>query len=65
MLENTGATRQYDNFLLSRLSDDEFQTLRHYFELVHLSPNEVIYEQGASIQFVYFPVGCALSVLAL
>jgi len=64
MPENTGVSRQYDSLLLSRLSDVEYQAFAAHVELVPLVPKEVIYEQGASIQYVYFPLGCVLSVLA-
>lgn len=64
MSANTGVSRQYDSLLLSRLTDAEYQAFIAHVELVPLAPKEIIYDQSTPIQYVYFPLGCVLSVLA-
>lgn len=64
MSANTGVSRQYDSLLLARLTDVEYQAFIAHVELVPLAPKEIIYDQSTPIQYVYFPLGCVLSILA-
>jgi CRP-like cAMP-binding protein len=56
--------REYRNQLLSRLPDEEYDSLSPCFRIEHLRLGQVLYERGQPIQTVYFPCDCVLSVLA-
>ena len=54
-----------NNFLLRDFltSDTLTNYLAPALHLVSLSPNQVLYEQGDEIEYLYFPLNCVISVL--
>ena len=59
----SGATLQ--NRLLATLPQEAFDHLKSHLEPVSLLPRQVLYEQSAPIDRVYFPEQGVLSVLAV
>ncbi|WP_273428380.1 Crp/Fnr family transcriptional regulator [Marinobacter sp.] len=51
------------NRLLAALSDDSRKRIFPKLKLIELSLGEVIYESDQSIEYVYFPVDCIISLL--
>ncbi|MBW4933181.1 Crp/Fnr family transcriptional regulator [Marinobacter sp. F4206] len=51
------------NKLLAALSDDARKRIFPKLKLVEMSLGDVIYESGQSIEYVYFPVDCIISLL--
>jgi hypothetical protein len=54
-----------ENQLLAALPKKEYARLRPHLKLVSLELNEVIYETGAAIRYVYFPHHSMISLLSL
>ena len=52
------------NSLLAALPQAEYQRLLAYLDPLTLKFGEVLHEPGIGIQYVYFPVDCAISLLA-
>lgn len=52
-----------DNKLLAALSDDARKRIFPKLKLIELPLGEVIYESGQSIEYVYFPLDCIISLL--
>jgi CRP-like cAMP-binding protein len=61
---NIQSVRMRNNFLLSMLSDDDYQSLLPRLELVHLSLRDVLAQKNTRIGYVYFPCTAVLSVLS-
>ncbi|HEY6926407.1 MAG TPA: Crp/Fnr family transcriptional regulator [Steroidobacteraceae bacterium] len=53
------------NRLLTALVPEVFERLAPHLEVVNLSLGEVIYEAGASLSHVYFPLDCIVSLLCV
>jgi CRP-like cAMP-binding protein len=53
------------NQLIAALEPDVFERLSPHLELVYLSLGEVIYEAGAPLTHVYFPINCIVSLLCV
>lgn len=53
------------NRLLDALPYGEYERLLPYLESVRLNLNEVIYESGQPLKYVYFPVSALVSVLSI
>ncbi|MET0963598.1 MAG: Crp/Fnr family transcriptional regulator [Noviherbaspirillum sp.] len=53
------------NFLLSRLPEEEYQALKPHFELIPTPLNFEIYRRDQPIQYVYFPLSGEHSILAI
>jgi len=53
------------NHLLAALPRTEYQSLQSKIELVTLTFGEVLYEQGETIKYVYFPNDALICLLAL
>ncbi|WP_245584200.1 Crp/Fnr family transcriptional regulator [Saccharospirillum impatiens] len=51
------------NHLLAALSDEAQQRIFPKLKRVELSLGDVIYESGQTIEYVYFPVDCIISLL--
>ena len=51
------------NRLLAALPHAEYQRLLPHLELVSLKLGTVLYESGAQLQHVYFPLDCIISLL--
>lgn len=64
MSDSRNSLRHCNSLLLSLLSDDDFRSLSHYLQPVHTEFRQVITEQDAPIEFVYFPCDSVLSVLS-
>jgi CRP-like cAMP-binding protein len=52
-----------DNELLAALPQEEYQRLAPYFDPVHLSLGQVLYESGAEVTHLYFPIASIVSLL--
>ncbi|MDQ9169590.1 Crp/Fnr family transcriptional regulator [Oxalobacteraceae bacterium R-40] len=55
--------RRCQNYLLSKLSDEDFQELLPTLHLVESKAREELYHQGEPIEYVHFPCDCAHSCL--
>lgn len=51
------------NSILAALPFIEFRRLRPHLEVVPMALGEILYEPGASLEHVYFPTSCIVSVL--
>jgi len=60
----TAAPERPLNRLLARLPTAELEPLRSHLEVVRPRMNEVLYEQGGAMEFVYFPESGTTSLLA-
>jgi CRP-like cAMP-binding protein len=58
-----GITLPQNNGLLAALTADELQRIQFRPEPVHLLLGEVLYEAGAELSHVYFPLSCIVSLL--
>jgi CRP-like cAMP-binding protein len=54
-----------ENRLLAALPEDEYERLQCDLERIRLNFNEVIYEYGEPIRYVYFPIKAVVSMLAM
>ena len=52
------------NRLLASLDRAEYESLAPHLQLVHLQRKDVVGERAQAAEYVYFPAGCVLSVLA-
>lgn len=59
----TGTPDPLQNKLLAALSDDARKRIFPKLKLIELSLGDVIYESDQSIEYVYFPVDCIISLL--
>jgi len=55
--------QQCQNYLLSRLPDEQYQRLFPLFDLVQTKLKDVLCQQGQPIEYVYFPCSSAQSCL--
>jgi CRP-like cAMP-binding protein len=55
--------RAWRNWLLARLPEAELDRLLPQLEEVALAANQIVYEQRQSIDYLYFPLTCVVSVL--
>ncbi len=51
------------NYLLGALSRPERERLFPHLELIELPLGHVLYESGAHLRHVYFPIDCIVSLL--
>ncbi len=51
------------NRLLACLPDADHERLSHHLEMVPMKLGQVVYEAGDSLQYVYFPIDCIVSLL--
>jgi hypothetical protein len=63
MVRNTGFGAP-GNGLLACLTDVQYQQLAPDLQPVHLHGKDVVGERGKAAEYVYFPCGAVLSVLA-
>lgn len=63
--EDRSPARALANRLLSNLPDDEQGQLARLGELVRVDVGDVLYEPGQTVRFIYFPIDCLLSLLAV
>ena len=59
------SARRIRNRLLARLPSPEYERLSPHLKSVALPINQVLVEAHAPIEFVYFPLNCVLSAIAL
>jgi CRP-like cAMP-binding protein len=59
------AGRKTSNRLLAALEPDDFEVLRPELEPVRLSLAAVLYEDGDSLDYAYFPEDCVISLVAM
>jgi CRP-like cAMP-binding protein len=52
-----------NNHLLACLPDDVRDRLIHHLELVPMKLGQVVYESGVTLNYVYFPIDCIVSLL--
>lgn len=58
-------SRQAHNRLLASLPDDDQSQLASICELVRVESGDVLYEPGQAMRYIYFPVDCLVSLLAV
>jgi CRP-like cAMP-binding protein len=63
--EDRAQPRQALNRLLASLPDDDQNHLAGLSEVVRVEVGEVLYEPGQAIRYVYFPIDCLISLLAV
>ena len=63
--EDRAQPRQVLNRLLGSLPDDDQSHLAALSETVRVEVGEVLYEPGQAIRYVYFPIDCLISLLAV
>jgi CRP-like cAMP-binding protein len=63
--EDRSPARALANRLLSNLPEDEQGQLARLGELVRVDVGDVLYEPGQTVRFIYFPIDCLLSLLAV
>jgi CRP-like cAMP-binding protein len=63
--EDRSPARALVNRLLSNLPEDEQGQLARLGELVRVDVGDVLYEPGQTVRFIYFPIDCLLSLLAV
>jgi CRP-like cAMP-binding protein len=63
--EDRAQPRQALNRLLASLPDDDQNHLAGLCEVVRVEVGEVLYEPGQAIRYVYFPIDCLISLLAV
>lgn len=56
-------TNPRSNHLLACLPEADLDRIFHHLELVPMKLGQVIYESGAKLQYVYFPIDCIVSLL--
>ncbi|HEX8404240.1 MAG TPA: Crp/Fnr family transcriptional regulator, partial [Duganella sp.] len=64
MPPSSARSRASCNHLLASLGDDEYRELAPELQTVHLHRRQVVGERGKAAEYVYFPCGGVLSVLA-
>jgi CRP-like cAMP-binding protein len=52
------------NRILADLTDAEYQRILPHLESVDLSSGKIIYDLGQPIDYMYFPLGCMISLVA-
>jgi CRP-like cAMP-binding protein len=65
MSQNVAPSRRVANSLLVSLHPDAFQAMAPHLEMVDFPLGRVLFEPGDAIEFVYFPRGAVLSLLAI
>ena len=63
--EDRSPARALVNRLLFNLPEDEQGQLARMGELVRVDVGDVLYEPGQTVRFIYFPIDCLLSLLAV
>ncbi len=63
--DDRAQSRQAHNRLLASLPDDDQSQLASLCELVRVDAGEVLYEPGQAMRYIYFPVDCLISLLAV
>ncbi|KLK93777.1 Crp/Fnr family transcriptional regulator [Microvirga vignae] len=54
-----------ENWLLAALEPDDFAVLEPALEIVELSPGQVLYETGATVDYAYFPHDAMVSLVTI
>lgn len=62
---NISAYNPNQNHLLGALLDSEYERLAPHLELVMMKTGDVLYESGARLDFVYFPISSIISLQSL
>jgi CRP-like cAMP-binding protein len=65
MPQNFSPSNCITNYLLDAIEPNALQSIRPHLEAMDLSLGKVLYEAGDTIEFVYFPQGAVLSLLAV
>jgi len=65
MSQNFSPSRCVTNYLLEAIEPTSLQAIRSHLETVDLPLGKVLHEAGDLIEFVYFPQGAVLSLLAV
>ena len=63
--DDRAQSRQAHNRLLASLPDEDQSQLASLCELVRVDAGEVLYEPGQAMRYIYFPVDCLISLLAV
>jgi CRP-like cAMP-binding protein len=63
--DDRAQSRQAHNRLLASLPDDDQSQLASLCEVVRVDAGEVLYEPGQAMRYIYFPVDCLISLLAV
>jgi len=63
--DDRAQSRQAHNRLLASLPDDDQSQLASLCELVRVEAGEVLYEPGQAMRYIYFPLDCLISLLAV
>jgi len=63
--EDRSQLRQAHNRLLASLPEDDQSQLAAVSKVVRVESGEVLYEPGQAMRYVYFPVDCLISLLAV
>jgi CRP-like cAMP-binding protein len=63
--EDRAQLRQAHNRLLASLPEDDQSHLAAVSEVVRVEAGEVLYEPGQAMRYIYFPVDCLISLLAV
>ena len=53
----------HQNHLLDALPTSDYERIASHLELIAMPLGEVLYESGAHLRFVYFPITCIISLL--
>jgi CRP-like cAMP-binding protein len=61
-LNKTTLNFKHRNLLLSKLSQDDALRWSEVIKIIPLEKNQVLFEPNQSLNFVYFPVACVLSI---
>jgi CRP-like cAMP-binding protein len=63
--EDRSPARALVNRLLSNLPEEEQGQLARLGELVRVDMGDVLYEPGQTVRYIYFPIDCLLSLMAV
>ena len=63
--EDRSQLRQAHNRLLASLPEDDQSQLAAVSKVVRVESGEVLYEPGQAMRYIYFPVDCLISLLAV
>lgn len=59
----THLNNHFKNRILADLTDAEYQRILPHLETVDLSSGKIIYDLGQPIDYMYFPLGCMISLV--
>jgi CRP-like cAMP-binding protein len=63
--EDRSPARALVNRLLSNLPEEEQGQLARLGELIRVDMGDVLYEPGQTVRYIYFPIDCLLSLMAV